>query len=216
MKKFMMETVITDKIKTQYYSIVDPMIDFFIRQNAHPNVFTLIGLVLSIISSIFSGMGIFRMAGLFLLISGMCDSIDGTIARRSGQASKFGALFDSTLDRYSDMFVFFGLAFFFIKEHATLTSIVLAMGLVGTMMVSYIRARAEGLGFQCSTGLMQRPERIILLAFGAITTKSILIMSIWIVAVLSNVTAIQRLFYIRNKDRTKIRKAVNEQGHISC
>ncbi|MBN2104396.1 CDP-alcohol phosphatidyltransferase family protein [bacterium] len=203
MKNFMSEAVITDKVKKQYYSIVDPLINLFIRLNAHPNIFTMIGLVLSIIASVFAGMGIFRIAGLFLLISGMCDSIDGTIARRSGQTTKFGALLDSTLDRYSEMFVFFGLAFYFMKDHAYLTSMALAIGLGGSLMVSYIRARAEGLGFKCSIGLMQRAERIILLAFGAITTETVLIMSIWIIAILSNVTAIQRVAFIWKIDRGK-------------
>ena len=201
MKNFMSDTIITEKIKTSYYSFVDPLINMFIRLNAHPNMYTIWGMLLSIIAAVFAGMGRLRWAGLCLIFSGLFDSIDGTIARRSGRTSRFGALLDSTMDRYSEMFIFFGLAFYFIRDHAYLHSMALAVGLGGSLMVSYVRARAEGLGFECSVGLMQRPERTILLALGAITTKSFLIVAIWIIAVLSNITAVHRILYIYKKDR---------------
>lgn len=201
MRNLMTDTLISEKLKGSYYTIVDPIVKLSIRMNANPNVFTTIGLILGAVSAIFAGMGRFVTAGIFLLLSGLCDSIDGTIARRSGRASKFGALLDSTMDRYSEMLVFFGLAYYFIREQAYLTSLALAIGLGGSLMVSYVRARAEGLGFECKVGVLQRPERVLLLAFGALTFKFVLVIAIWIIAILSNVTAIHRIIHIRQVDR---------------
>jgi CDP-diacylglycerol--glycerol-3-phosphate 3-phosphatidyltransferase len=152
MRNFMSHALISDKLKSSYYSVVDPIITFSIRHNADPNVFTTIGLIFGAISAVCAGSGRFVVAGIFLLFSGWCDSIDGTIARRSGRESKFGALFDSALDRYSEMLVFFGFAYYFMSEEAYLTSLALAIGLGGSLMVSYVRARAEGLGFECKVG----------------------------------------------------------------
>jgi CDP-diacylglycerol--glycerol-3-phosphate 3-phosphatidyltransferase len=197
----MSQTLISDKLKDSYYSIVDPIITFSIRHNADPNAFTTIGLIFGALSAFSAGTGRFVLAGIFLLFSGWCDSIDGTIARRSGRASKFGALFDSTLDRYSEMLVFFGFTYYFMSEEAYLTSLALAISLGGSLMVSYVRARAESLGFECKVGFMQRPERILLLAFGAITSRIMLIIVIWIIAISSNVTTIHRMIYIYKKDR---------------
>ena len=200
MRNFMSQTLISDKLKNSYYSIVEPIITFSIRHNADPNVFTTIGLIFGALSAVCAGSGRFFVAGIFLLFSGWCDSIDGTIARRSGRASKFGALFDSTLDRYSEMLVFFGFAYYFMSEEAYLTSLALAIGLGGSLMVSYVRARAEGLGFECKVGFMQRPERILLIAFGAITSRIMLNIVIWIIAISSNITTIHRMIYIYRKD----------------
>ncbi|MBN1781772.1 CDP-alcohol phosphatidyltransferase family protein [bacterium] len=201
MAKLINQTLISDRVKEFYYLLFDPIITFFIRLNVNPNLFTSIGLVFGGVSAVYAAMGSFRMAGVFLLLSGICDSIDGTIARRSGRESKFGALLDSTLDRYSEMLVFFGLAFYFIREQAFITSLALAIGLGGSLMVSYVRARAEGLGFECKVGMMQRVERIVLLAFGALTFRIVLVAAIWIIAILSNITAIHRIVHIRKKDR---------------
>lgn len=208
MKKNMGHTMISNKLKDSYYAVIDPLISLSIRYNANPNVFTTVGLILSGIAAVFACLGQFYVTGIFLLLSGICDSIDGTIARRSGRVSKFGALLDSTLDRYSEMLIFFGLAYYFIREQAYLTSFAVAVGLGGSLMVSYVRARAEGLGFECKVGLMQRVERILLLSFGALTSQFILIVVIWIIAVLSNVTAIHRIIHIRQKDREVVEESI--------
>jgi CDP-diacylglycerol--glycerol-3-phosphate 3-phosphatidyltransferase len=205
-------SMISEKVKKVYYLILGPVIQFFIHINANPNIFTMAGLLFGGITAVFFGLGYFRTAGLFLLLAGMCDSIDGTIARRSGRASKFGALLDSTLDRYTEMLIFFGMAYYFSHpNHRNISTLfALALGLGGSLMVSYVRARAEGLGFECKVGMMQRVERMLLLTIGALTFKGVLIVTIWIVAIFSNITAIHRLFYIRKKDRELVKEMVLE------
>ena len=199
----MSQTLISDKLRDSYYSVVDPIITFSIRHNADPNVITSVGLIFAAFSAVFAGSGRFVLAGIFLLLSGWFDTLDGSIARRSGRVSKFGALFDSVLDRYSEMLVYFGFAFYFIRIEAYWIALAFAISLGGSLMVSYVRARAEGLGFQCKVGILQRTERILLLVFGSVTSRIMLIIAIWIIAVLSNATAIHRLFYIYQKDHER-------------
>jgi len=128
--------------------------------------------------------------------------IDGAVARASNRVTKFGALYDSTLDRYSEILVFFGLAYFFVAQHeiysqsSLLIPVIVFMALAGSIMVSYVRARAESLGFECKAGLMQRPERIVVLGIGALVHKYLLVISIIAIAVLANYTAIQRLYIV--------------------
>lgn len=208
MKHIIGQTLISNRLKDSYYAVINPLINLSIRYHANPNVFTTVGLILSGIAAIFACQGHFFVTGIFLLLSGICDSIDGTIARRSGRVSKFGALLDSTLDRYSETLIFLGMGYYFIREQAFLTSLGVAIGLTGSLMVSYIRARAEGLGFECKVGLMQRVERILLLAFGALTFQFILVVVIWIIAILSNVTAIHRIVHIRQKDREVVKESI--------
>ena len=199
----MSQTLISDKLRDSYYSVLDPIITFSIRHNANPNVITVIGFIVAAFAAVFAGSGRFVLAGIFLLLSGWCDTIDGSIARRSGRVSKFGALFDSVLDRYSEMMVYFGFAYYFLRIEAYLTVLALAIGLGGSLMVSYVRARAEGLGFQCQVGILQRSERILLLVFGAVISRVLLVIAIWIIAFLSNATAIYRMIYIYQKDHER-------------
>jgi CDP-diacylglycerol--glycerol-3-phosphate 3-phosphatidyltransferase len=149
--------------------------------------------------------GSLRLAASLILLSGVCDVVDGKLARQSGKASKFGALYDSTLDRYSEVIFFFGMAFYFIKNAWYLTSVAVAVSLGGSLMVSYVRARAEGLGFDCRVGLLQRPERVLLLGLGALIHLYAFVGVIWIIAILSNVTAIQRIVHVWQEDQGKKR-----------
>jgi len=185
-----------------YFSALNPLIQFLKRLNIHPNTFTTIGCVTSFIAAYFVATGSFRLAGIFIIFSGILDNIDGQLARASNKVTKFGALYDSTLDRYSEVIFFFGMAFYFIKHGWYLTSVAIAIGLGGSLMVSYVRARAEGLGFECQIGMLQRPERILLLGIGSIIHRALFIGAIWIVAFLSNVTAIQRIVYVWKEEKS--------------
>jgi CDP-diacylglycerol--glycerol-3-phosphate 3-phosphatidyltransferase len=198
------------RLKNGFLSLLSPLVQILTKWNVHPNTFTTIGFIMSCIATYFAvagafrsvSAGSFRLAGLFLLLSGFCDSIDGKLARESGKVTKFGALYDSTLDRYSEVIFFFGMAFFFISHEWYKTSIAVAIGLGGSLMVSYVRARAEGLGFQCEVGILQRPERLLLLSFGGLIHLYALIAAIWIVAILSNVTSVQRIVHVWKEDRS--------------
>jgi CDP-diacylglycerol--glycerol-3-phosphate 3-phosphatidyltransferase len=192
---------ISDKTKDNYAKAIKPVIDFFHRIDASPNAFTTAGLVISVGGAYFASKGSFRTASLFLLAAGLCDTIDGKLARSSGKASKFGALYDSSLDRYSEAIYFLGLAFYFVHAGWYKTAVAVFVGLSGSMMVSYVRARAEGLGFECKDGILQRAERILILVAGGLIHLYALVGAIWIIAIFSNITAVQRILHIRKKDR---------------
>jgi len=140
------------------------------------------------------------LAGIMILISGAFDILDGKVAAESNQESLFGAIFDSTLDRYSEFFIYLGLAAYF-KNHWALWIIFFTF--LGSTMVSYTRARAEGLGIECKIGIMQRAERMVLLFSGAIVGSifkifnPVMIGVLAIIALASNITAFQRLFYVK-------------------
>ena len=131
--------------------------------------------------------------------------LDGHAARISGKKSSFGALFDSTIDRYAELVVFIGLVFYYmIHPHPAIVVIIL-LAISGSMMVSYVKARAEGLNMECTIGLMQRPERIVYLGFGALIFGETILFHVvlGIIAVFTNVTAIQRVYYIYAKSEQK-------------
>jgi CDP-diacylglycerol--glycerol-3-phosphate 3-phosphatidyltransferase len=201
MLKFMDHEPIPEALKTGYLKAINPLIQLLTRWDMHPNTFTTLGFLVSCVATYFFGVGSFRTAAILVLLAGMFDTIDGKLARDSGKASKFGALFDSTLDRYSEVILFFGMAFYFIRHNLYLSSIAVAVALGGSLMVSYIRARAEGLGFECKVGILQRPERLLLIAIGGLIHLNALIAAIWIIAVLSNITAIVRIVHVWREDQ---------------
>ncbi len=194
---------IPDSLKDGYARAVSPLIRLLTRWDMHPNTFTVFGLIVSAVSSVFMAAGSFRLAALLVLLAGFFDTVDGKLARQSGKVTKFGALLDSTLDRYSEALIFFGMAYCFVRQDRYLTTLAVAVALGGSLMVSYVRARAEGLGFECKVGILQRPERLILIAAGGLLHPAALIASIWIIAVLSNVTVFIRLLHVRNEERKR-------------
>lgn len=201
MFKYIGREPIPEKWKNAYLAVLNPAVQLFTKMNVNPNTFTTLGFILGCIAGIIVGSGHIRTACVVLLISGMFDTIDGKLARDSGKVSKFGALYDSTLDRYSEAVFFFGLAYYYIKTNNHITALGTAVALGGSLMVSYIRARAEGLGFDCKVGVLQRPERVLLIGLGGLIHPVALVVAVWIVAVLSNITAMVRLFHVRKMDR---------------
>ena len=202
--------IIPNKVVDLYYAILRPVIRFFTRLGIHPNTFTTVSFILGSVAAYFVGSGFLRAASFFILVSGVMDTLDGSLARNSGKVTKFGALYDSTLDRYSEVIYLFGMAYYFISEGYYLTSVAIAVALGGSLMVSYVRARAEALGFECKVGFMQRPLRIVLLGFGGLFHIHALVVAIWIVAVFSNMTAIQRIIHVWHCDQGKYSKDKQE------
>lgn len=189
-------TILPDSIKNWFISFLDPLIDLIARFHVHPNHFTILGLLVSLIGAVFYAKHDIRLAGVLILLGGICDVIDGKIARKTGLSSKFGALFDSSLDRYAEVFMFLGIAIFFVQKDHPITSIMVVLALGGSMMVSYVRARSEGLGYDCKVGIMQRPERIVYIGFSSLIHAYVLEVIIWMIAILANFTAIQRLYHV--------------------
>jgi CDP-diacylglycerol--glycerol-3-phosphate 3-phosphatidyltransferase len=192
-----------------YMDLIEPLSKALARAHIHPHVLTASGFALGLVAANFFRVDRFFLAGIFIILAGTCDILDGRLARDTGTGSAYGALFDSTVDRYTEVVVFLGLAWYYLARSQT-TVLVILLAVAGSMMVSYTRARAEGLGLECRVGIMQRQHRITLLAAGAMLaaipgTKHVaMLVSIWIIAILANVTAVQRVVYIRGQLRRKI------------
>ena len=205
-------------IQKGFINLLSPLINLFTKWKLSPNTFTVWGLIITSLGTLAIIIDIrwISLAGLLILLGGICDIIDGKLARSSGRVTKFGALFDSSIDRYSEVIMFFGIAFYYVKQDEFLLSIITFIALGGSMMVSYIRARGEGLGFDVKVGLMQRPERVAFIGAGALLQLTLfritifhvvdfqvtlLEIVIWVVAIFANITAIQRLLFVYKKDR---------------
>ncbi len=199
--------ILPEGIKEWYLKLIQPVVDFFIKLELNPNFFTTIGFILTVGAGILFGIGYLRTAGVIILLAGTFDIVDGKVARLSKRVTRFGALYDSTLDRYSEVIMFFGLAFFFVKADMFLTSVAVSFALGGSVMVSYVRARAEALGFHCKVGIMQRPERIVYIGFGAIIHMWALIFAIMLIAVFANVTAIQRIVHVWTQEELEKKRS---------
>jgi CDP-diacylglycerol--glycerol-3-phosphate 3-phosphatidyltransferase len=198
------KTILPTKLKYGFIKLLNPSIVLLTKLKIHPNTFTVWGFIITTLASYFLIIGQVTFGGILILLGGICDIIDGKLARETGKVSRFGALFDSTVDRYSEVVMFFGVAAYYVRIDDYLTSVAVFIALGGSMMVSYVRSRAEGLGFECNVGLMQRPERVVFIGIGAIVgtafNTTALKLAIWIVALLANITAIQRIIHIYKAD----------------
>jgi len=194
-----------DFLQPTMYWFTNGMVRWMIRMGIHPNVVTTLGFLTTVAAGISFHLDHVRTAGFLILIGGLWDLVDGRVARESGLASKFGSFYDSTLDRISEIVMWIGLASLYNTIHPEPRDLIMiyvimaAMG--GSVMVSYTRARAEGLGLDCKVGLMQRAERVVLLGaaawwFGLDFDGVVLTGVIIIVAILTNVTAIQRIVWV--------------------
>lgn len=192
-------TVLDRYLKPMALAALRPLARVFIRLGLSPDWLTLLGLILSMVATGAFAVGQLRWGAVVMLLAGICDILDGQVAREGRKESKFGALLDSTTDRYSEIFIYFGIGAYFIRAGEWTATGVLFFALCGSLMVSYVRARAEGLGEECKVGFMQRPERIVALAIGGLFGHSGLILVLFALAVTTNYTVLERLTYIRKK-----------------
>jgi CDP-diacylglycerol--glycerol-3-phosphate 3-phosphatidyltransferase len=225
----MANQLLRDRLQKGIYKIIDPLVKGLIKIGLTPNAVTTIGLILNIgVAVIFivgaekghrGDLSYIGWAGALVLFAGLFDMLDGQVARLGNMSSTFGALFDSVLDRYSESIMFLGICYYLVGHHYFISSIFAFIALIGSMMVSYTRARSEGLGIQNKGGLMQRPERVVLVGVSAIAcgitaniiggdyklfipgiryhvfeTMSIFTIPITGMAVLTNITAFKRLY----------------------
>jgi len=194
-----------DDLRDRIYPIIDPLVDWLVRRGVHPNLITTSGFAFTVLAGFLYGVDHVRTAGVFVLLGGAHDIFDGRVARVSGLQSKFGAFYDSVLDRISEVVIYIGLISLYNHYEMSLLNIgmiyMIVLAMAGSLMISYTRAKAEILGLQCSVGLMQRAERIVLLGFGSLIfglSGDGLVISVIIVifAVLTNVTAIHRILWV--------------------
>lgn len=196
-------------IKDGYLRVIEPAADFLVRHRVSPNLITTVGTLCSMTGGVIYGTGHIRTAGWFLGLTALFDVLDGTVARRTGRSTVFGAFYDSTLDRVADGFVLGGLTAFYAMNpvHKSVPMVIVGMlGIIGTFLVSYTRARAEALGLDAKVGVMQRPERVTLLSapqafFGLALNGWVLIGIVVLLAVTAWITAVQRILFVHRATR---------------
>jgi CDP-diacylglycerol--glycerol-3-phosphate 3-phosphatidyltransferase len=174
------------------------------RTGVTPNGLTVIGFLVSVGSAVALAQGYFVAGGLLVLFAGAFDLLDGPLARAKGQSTRFGAMLDSSLDRLSEAAVFLGILIYYVNQNITWETSLPYITFVGSVMVSYLRARAEGLGLKCEVGIFTRAERVIVLAVGLMIGQWIdqaLVIALCILAALAFVTVVQRLIYVRHLTR---------------
>lgn len=191
--------MLISQLKSVATSLLRPLAHFFIRVGFRPDWLTLTGLLLNVVAAAAFAMAELRWGAFIMLFAGLCDILDGQVAREGRSETKFGALLDSTTDRYIEIFLYFGIAAYLVRAGEWFVSGILFFALAGSLMVSYVRARAEGLGEDCKVGFMQRPERLVALAIGGLVGHEGLVFVLVVLAVTTNYTVVERLAYIRNK-----------------
>jgi CDP-diacylglycerol--glycerol-3-phosphate 3-phosphatidyltransferase len=186
--------------------LLDAIVRWLALARINPNVLTFMGLVVNIVAACLFGYAngdnqarLFRYAGLVIIASGFFDLVDGRVARASNQVSRFGAFFDSVVDRYSDASQFLGLLVFYARGERFFYVILSAVVMISAIMVSYTRARAESLIGSCKVGFMERPERLVLVIIGALF--NVMAPVLWLIAVLSTITVIHRIQYTWSRTR---------------
>ncbi len=192
------------------------------RSRISPNALTFIGLLINIGCGVLYGYGMFFKAGLLMILANVFDMLDGQVARLRGRVTRFGGFFDSVIDRYSDIIVYVGIMVFYARDtekHSTLLVALTGLALVGSVMVSYSRARAESLDIACKVGFLERPERVVLLIIGSLTEIGPasnpflhkMPQVLWVLAVLSHWTVVHRVYHTWRELREPDRAAVEAE-----
>lgn len=214
--------ILPDWLKNGYLRLMDPIADFLVRRRVHPNTITVWGTVIYIAGGVVYATGHISIGGWLLGITALTDVLDGKVARKSDTSSVFGAFLDSSLDRVADGFTMGGLAVFFafspVHRSPTMVAVCI-IGLIGAFLTSYTRARAEALGLDAKVGMLQRPERVVLLSapqafFGLALNGWVLTIIIYILAITSWITVVQRVQYVyrATRSREELASGTGERG----
>jgi CDP-diacylglycerol--glycerol-3-phosphate 3-phosphatidyltransferase len=191
----------TDQVRNQFRGILDPVGAFLNRIGLTPNRVTILGLVGNTLGAYLLSQGQMTLGGLLILLMGPVDALDGTMARLRGESTEFGAFVDSVTDRYSELVIFGGLLFYYVQEGEYLTTLLVYAAAVGSVLVSYVRARAASLGYDTRVGVLTRMERYLVLAPALVLNLPLV--GLWIIALLANLTAFQRILDVRRQTRAK-------------
>ena len=185
---------LTDIRRKLAYYITDPIVGILSKSRITPNALTLINLALNIAAGYVIATGHLLLGGILVLVSGLFDLLDGALARFTKKTTRFGAILDSTVDRISEAATLFGLLIWYLARGGTLEIVLVFAVLIGSFLVSYVRARAEGLGWQCQVGLFTRAERVIVLAIGLLANQVLIALCVLVVFVFT--TVVQRVVYL--------------------
>jgi CDP-diacylglycerol---glycerol-3-phosphate 3-phosphatidyltransferase len=184
----------TDWLRKVFRRAIEAIAGFFNRLGVHPNALTIFGCLLQVGVGVVLATGALRLGGVLLAVTSVFDAFDGALARQRGLASKFGAFLDSSLDRVSESGVLVGLAWHFMGQPGRVEELLIYVAIVGSLMVSYTRARAEGLGVECKEGLFTRVERTLVLFIGLVTGWIVPVL--WLLAIGSVLTAVHRMVFV--------------------
>lgn len=190
---------LTDRMRVRFKGLLDPIGIFFNRLGLMPNTMTILGLIGNTVGAAFLAQGKMTLGGAFILAMGPVDALDGTMARLRGEPSNFGAFVDSITDRYSELVIFGGLLYYYLQQGSALEAMLVFAAAAGSVLVSYVRARAQSLGYDTKIGLLTRLERYLVLAPALILNLPLI--AIWIIAVFANITALQRILDVRRMAR---------------
>ncbi|MFN2637326.1 MAG: CDP-alcohol phosphatidyltransferase family protein [Gemmatimonadaceae bacterium] len=194
----------TDYLKNGALRTIEPVVAFLARNNVSPNAITTVGTLLTVAAGVVYGTGHIMTAGWLMAVTAFFDVVDGSVARRTGRSTAFGAFYDSSLDRVADGALMAGLTVFYATNpvhHNMYMMVVCLAGMVGTFLISYTRARAESIGIDAKVGVMQRPERIVLLSapqalFGLFWNGWVLMGIVILLSVTAWITAVQRIAFV--------------------
>jgi CDP-diacylglycerol--glycerol-3-phosphate 3-phosphatidyltransferase len=195
---------LTDYLRLWFKWFLDPLGGFFNRLGLTPNMMTILGLIGNAVGAYYLARGEMLTGGLFVLLMTPIDALDGTMARLRGESSDFGAFVDSVTDRYSELLIYGGLLYYFLSLGDPLGGLLVFGAASGSVLVSYVKARAEGLGYEAKVGVLTRVERYIVLAPSLVFNQ--LFIGLAIIAVLANFTALQRIWHVRSQAHVKMRK----------
>jgi len=189
----------SDRLRVWFKWFLDPAARFFNRIGLTPNTMTLLGLAGNFIAAFFVAQGRMTTGGLLMLLTTPLDALDGAMARLRGNASEWGAFVDSVTDRYSELAVLGGLLYYFSSTGDWVSSVVTFAAAAGTVLVSYVKARAEAVGFNAKVGFLTRVERFLVLAPLLVFNQPV--WAVWFIAIFANFTALQRIYYVRAQAR---------------
>ena len=193
----------TDYLRLWFKWVLDPLGGFFNRLGLTPNMMTMLGLLGNAVGAYYLAMGNMLTGGILVLVMTPIDALDGTMARLRGESSDFGAFVDSVSDRYSELIIYGGLLYHFLDTGETLGGLLVFAAAAGSVLVSYVKARAEGLGYGAKVGILTRVERYLVLAPSLVFNQ--LYIGLGIIAVFANITALQRIWYVRSQFHAKIK-----------
>jgi CDP-diacylglycerol--glycerol-3-phosphate 3-phosphatidyltransferase len=192
----------TDLLRLWFKWVLDPLGKFFNALGLTPNMMTMLGMIGNTVGAYYLARGELVTGGLFVVLMTPIDALDGTMARLRGESSDFGAFVDSVSDRYSELIIYGGLLYHFLTLGEPLGGLLVFGAAAGSVLVSYVKARAEGLGYQAKVGLLTRVERYLVLAPSLVFQQ--LYIGLTIIAVLANITALQRIWYVRRQAHEKM------------
>jgi CDP-diacylglycerol--glycerol-3-phosphate 3-phosphatidyltransferase len=193
--------VITGKIGDTLGRVLDAIVRGFAASGINPNFLTFIGFGINLLAAYLFAYGYFRWAGATIILAGIFDMADGRVARLEGRVTPFGGFYDSVMDRYSDLCLLIGLLIYYGRINRFLYVSLVGVAMIGSVMVSYSRARAENVIPSCKVGFLERPERVVLIIIGALFDRMAPVL--WLIAVLSNWTVIHRILYTRQEARKR-------------